>query len=112
MLLLVTNCGFQGRVVMIKEPVVVIPKFQSFSSHIFYEASQNVTVKVRIDRSVRRKKFAENNPLHVKKTMSVLYVELLISLAFLIMVIVGSSTATIVALFLDHNRKSNFRHLL
>jgi hypothetical protein len=28
------------------------------------------------------------------------------------LVIVGSSTATIVALSLDHNRKSNFRHPL
>jgi hypothetical protein len=38
--------GFQGhvggRVVM--EPVVVAPKFRSFLSHIFSQASQNVTV--------------------------------------------------------------------
>jgi hypothetical protein len=57
-------CGFQGRVcgrvVMMKEPVVVAPKFQSFSSHIFSQASQNVTVKVRVDRHFRRKKFTVN----------------------------------------------------
>jgi hypothetical protein len=55
------------RIVMMKEPVVVAPKFQSFSSHIFCHVSQNTTVKVRIDRSVRRKKFMVNNPLHVEK---------------------------------------------
>jgi hypothetical protein len=72
MLLLVTDSGFQGHVdgcvVMMNEPVVVAPKFQSFLSHIFSEASQNITVKVRVDRSVRRNKFTVNNPLHVEKT--------------------------------------------
>jgi hypothetical protein len=52
---------------MMKNPVVVAPKFWSFSSHIFSQASQNFTVKVRVDHSVRRNKFAVNNPLHVKK---------------------------------------------
>jgi hypothetical protein len=71
-------CGFQGRVggcvVMMKEPVLVAPKFQSFSSS---EASQNVTVKVRVDRSVKRNKFMVNNPLHVgKKKMTMLFIEL------------------------------------
>jgi hypothetical protein len=45
-------CGFQGRVgwrfVMMKEAVVVAPKFRSFSLHIFSQVSQNVTVKVRV----------------------------------------------------------------
>jgi hypothetical protein len=74
--------GFQGyvggRVVMMKEPVVVVPKFQSFSSHIFSQASHNVTVEVRVNHSVRRNKFMVNNPRHVKKikTISVLFVEL------------------------------------
>jgi hypothetical protein len=54
-----------GRVVM--EPVVVTPKFQSSLSHIFSQASQNVTVKVRVHCSVRRNKFMVNNPLHVEK---------------------------------------------
>jgi hypothetical protein len=64
-------CGFHGRaggrVVMMKEQVVVVPKFLSFSSHIFSQASQNVTAKVRVDCSVRRNKFMVNNPLHVRK---------------------------------------------
>jgi hypothetical protein len=72
MLLLVTNCGFQGcvgrRIVMLKEPVVVVPKFWSFLSHIFSHASQNITVKVRLDHSVRRNKFTVNDPLHVEKS--------------------------------------------
>jgi hypothetical protein len=62
--------GFQGRVsghVVMKEPVVVAPMFQSFSSHIFSQASQNVTVKVRVDQGVRRNKFTVNNPLHIEK---------------------------------------------
>jgi hypothetical protein len=37
---------------MMKEPVVVAPKFQSFSLHIFSQTSQNVVVKVRADHSV------------------------------------------------------------
>jgi hypothetical protein len=65
------RCGFQGRVggrvVMIKEPVVVAPKFPSFSSHIFSQASWNISGKVRLDCSVRRNKFMVNNPLHVGK---------------------------------------------
>jgi hypothetical protein len=62
-------CGFQecvgGRIFMMKEPVVAALKFQSFSSNIFSQASQHVTVKVRVDQSVRRNKFTVNNPLHV-----------------------------------------------
>jgi hypothetical protein len=42
------------RVVVMKEPVVVAPKFLSFSLHIFSQASQNVIIEVRADRSVRR----------------------------------------------------------
>jgi hypothetical protein len=66
-------CGFQGcvggRVVVMKEPVVVVLKLWSFSSHIFSQASQNIIilVKVRVDRSVRRNKFTVHNPLHVEK---------------------------------------------
>jgi hypothetical protein len=69
-------CGFQGRVsrhiVVMKEPVV------SFSSHISPQASQNVTVQVkaRVDRGVRGNKFTVNNPLHIEKTMGILFVEL------------------------------------
>jgi hypothetical protein len=71
MLLLVTNFVvfrdvWTARCVM-KEPVVVAPKFRSFSSHIFCQASQNVTVKVRVDRGVKGNKFTINNPLHVEK---------------------------------------------
>jgi hypothetical protein len=47
-----------------------------------------------------------------KKAMSMLFVELGHTAPFFLLVIVGSSTATIVALFLDHNCKSNFRHPL
>jgi hypothetical protein len=63
--------GVQGRVggcvVVMKEPVVVVPKFWSFSSHIFSQASQNFTVKVRVDRSVKRNSFLVDNSLHVEK---------------------------------------------
>jgi hypothetical protein len=73
-------CGFQGHVdghvFMMKEPVVVVPKFPSSSSHIFSRVSQNVTVEIRVDRSVRRNKFMVSNPFHVEKTMSMLFVEL------------------------------------
>jgi ribosome-associated toxin RatA of RatAB toxin-antitoxin module len=93
---------------MNKEPVVVAPKFWPFSSHIFSQASQNVTVKVRVDRSFKRDRFTVNNSLHIEKTMSMLFVELQTWL----LVIVGSSTVMIVALFLDHNCKSNFYHPL
>jgi hypothetical protein len=52
---------------MMKEPVMVAPKFRSFSSHIFSQASQNVTVKVRVDHSVRKNKITVNNAHHVEK---------------------------------------------
>jgi hypothetical protein len=59
--------GFQGCVgrciVMMKEAVVVVPKFWSFLLHIFSQASQNVTVKVRVNHCVRRNKSTVNNPL-------------------------------------------------
>jgi hypothetical protein len=65
-------CGFQGcvgrRLVVMKEPIVVVPKFRSFLSHIFSQVSQNITVKVRVDHSVRRNKFTVNKPLHENKT--------------------------------------------
>jgi hypothetical protein len=86
------------------------PKFRSFSSHIFFQASQNITVNVRVDRSVRRNKFTVNSPLHIKKTMSML--NSWPATCFLLLVIVGSSPVTIVALFLNRNSKSNFRHSL
>jgi hypothetical protein len=50
-----------------KEPVVVAPKFLSFSPHIFSQASQNITLKDRVDHSVRRNKFTVNNPLQAGK---------------------------------------------
>jgi hypothetical protein len=69
--LLVKLCGFQGRVgrriVVMKEPVVVAPKFWSFSLHIFSQVYQNLIVKVRVGRSARRNKFTVNSPLHVEK---------------------------------------------
>jgi hypothetical protein len=64
-------CGFQGHVggcvLVMKEPDVVVPKFRSFLSHIFSQVSQNVTVKVRVDCSVRRNKFTVDNPLHIEE---------------------------------------------
>jgi hypothetical protein len=56
-----------GRIVVMKEPVVVVPKCQSFSSHIYSRASLDVTVKVRVDRSVGRNTFTLNNPLCVER---------------------------------------------
>jgi hypothetical protein len=58
-----------GRDVVLREPVVVAPKFPSFSSHIFSQASENVTVKIGDKRthSVRRNKFTVKNLLHVEK---------------------------------------------
>jgi hypothetical protein len=61
--------GFQGRVVghiVVMEPVVVVPKFQFFSAHFLSSISKH-TVKVRVDRSVRRNKFMVNNPFNVEE---------------------------------------------
>jgi hypothetical protein len=52
-----------------------------------------------------------NNPLHVEKTMSMLFIELGLATPFLLFMIVGSSCDDC-CLFLDHNRKSNFCHPL
>jgi hypothetical protein len=82
-----TLCDFQGHVGVhvdvMKEPVVAVPKFWYFLSHIFSRASQNIIVKVRVDNSVMRNTFMVNNPLHVKKKpMSMLFVELWTCRAF------------------------------
>jgi hypothetical protein len=73
-------CGFQGcvgrRIVVIKEPVVVALKFWFLPMHIFSQASQNITVEVTVDHSVRRNKFTVNSHLHIEKTMSMLFNEL------------------------------------
>jgi hypothetical protein len=53
-----------------------------------------------------------NNPLHIEKVMRMLFVELWTCRAFFALVTMGSSAAAIVALFLNHNHKSNFRHPL
>jgi hypothetical protein len=70
-------CGSKGhvgrRVVLMKEQVMVAPEFQSFSSHIFSQVSQNITVKVIVDHNVRRKKFAVNDPLYIEKTCRVFF---------------------------------------
>jgi hypothetical protein len=42
-------------------------KVQVSSLHIFCQVSQSVTVIVRVDHCVKRKKFTVNNPCHVKK---------------------------------------------
>jgi hypothetical protein len=75
-------CGFQGAHCCDEEPVVVAPKFWSFSSHIFSSLSQYVTVKIKVDRSVRKNKFTVNIPFTSKKAMSMLFVELLTCCAF------------------------------
>jgi hypothetical protein len=49
-----------GHIVMMKESAVVAPKFLSFLLRIFYQASQNITVKVRDVHSVKREKFTVN----------------------------------------------------
>jgi hypothetical protein len=67
---------------VIKEPVVVAPKFRSLSSNIFSQTSQNITVKVRVDRSVRKNKFTVNNPLRIGKKMNMPLVDLRICRAF------------------------------
>jgi hypothetical protein len=111
-------CGFQGRVgrhvVMSQEPVVVTPNFQYFSSYIFEKASQKVTVKVRVDRKVRRNRFMVNSPLHTHThthtTMSLLFVELQTYHAFFALGDCGIFHYC--CLILDHNRKSNFHHPL
>jgi hypothetical protein len=109
-------CGFQGRVgggrVVVREPVVLAPKFRSFSHRIFSQASQNVTVKIRVHHSVRRNKFTVNNPLHVEKQWACSLLNSGPAAPFLLLVIVNCSTATIVASFLDYNRKSKCRHPL
>jgi hypothetical protein len=64
-------CGFQQRVggcVVAMEPVVVAQNFPTFLSHVSSQASQNVTVTVRVDRSVTSNKFKVNNPLHIEKS--------------------------------------------
>jgi hypothetical protein len=71
-----------GGHVLVKKLAVVAPQSWSFLLHILSQASQNVTVMVRVDRSVKRNKFSVNNPLHVEKKMSMLFIELWTCCAF------------------------------
>jgi hypothetical protein len=55
-------CGFQGCVrerLVVIEPVMSPQKFRSFTSQFFSQASQNITVKVRVHRSLRWNKFID-----------------------------------------------------
>jgi hypothetical protein len=109
-------CSFQGhvggRLIMMKEPVVVASKFWSFSLHIFSQVSQNVTAKVSVDRSVWRNKYMMKKPIHVEKINEHALLNSRSAAPFLLLLIGGSCTATTVALFLDHNHTSNFHRLL
>jgi hypothetical protein len=97
-----------GRVVVIKEPVVVVPMFWSFSLLNCVQEPQNVTVGVRVDRSVRRDKFTVSIPFHVQETMRMLFDELQTCRTFLDPGDCGLFHSTIVALPLHHNCKCNF----
>jgi hypothetical protein len=65
--LLVTNCGFQGTCGRVRCCDEGANYGWSFKSHIFSQESQNITVNVRVHRSVRRNKFMINHPLHTEK---------------------------------------------
>jgi hypothetical protein len=72
-------CGFQGSVgghVLLMEPVVVMPEFRFFSSQIFSQASQNVTVKVELIIVLGGTNSQRTIPITLKKTISMLFVEL------------------------------------
>jgi hypothetical protein len=75
MLMLVTNSvafrDMGGCQVVMKEPVVVAPKFRCFSSHMFSQASQNVR-EVRVEEQIH-----ERSLVTPKKSVSMLFVELL-----------------------------------
>jgi hypothetical protein len=109
--------GFQGRVCRwarcrdegascgcAKVPVFFIAHFLSSVSKR-QSKSQELTVILGGTYSRRTIPFTSKN------TMSMLFVELrTCRTPFWLLVIVGSSTVTIVVLFLNHNRKSNFCH--
>jgi hypothetical protein len=102
-----------GRIVVMKEPVVVMAELRSFSLYTISQASQNVTVNVRVDHGVTRNKFMTNNPIYFEKNNehALCLTPYLLHL-FFALVIMGPSTATTVAFFLDHNHKFNFRQPL
>jgi hypothetical protein len=52
----------EERIVVMKEPAVVAPMFWSFSLRIFSQTCENVTVKVRVDCSVRRNNITVSSP--------------------------------------------------
>jgi hypothetical protein len=56
-----------GCVVVVKEPVVIVPKFGLFCHTFSLKHLKTSESKSRVDHSVRRNKFTVNNPLHVKK---------------------------------------------
>jgi hypothetical protein len=66
------------------EPIVAVPEVPvCFVAHFL--VSHNVTLKVRFDCSARKNKFTVNIPFMLKKTMSMLLIELWTCCAFFVL---------------------------
>lgn len=50
-----------------KKPVSIMPKFRLFSSHIFSQTPQNITVKLRINCNISSDEFMTNNLFDIEK---------------------------------------------
>jgi hypothetical protein len=63
--------GEKGRlrwcIVVMRQPVILSPKFRAKYSHIFTKAPQNITLVCRIDCLACQDEFFANNPLDVKE---------------------------------------------
>lgn len=55
--------GVSESVVVMKESVAVAPQLRSFATNILSQPLQNVTVKLSIDRLIRKDEFPVHNPL-------------------------------------------------
>lgn len=91
----VTNCHLEEDVssrIVIQQPTVVVPWFQSFSLHVLSQEPQAVTVKVRNHCAARSNKFSVN--LTLKKIMSMVSVAVWTCHAFFGLGDYSSSSAT------------------
>ena len=63
--------GVCMHIVMVQQPVSVLPHLRPFVPHILPQSSQNLAVKIPIDSPTRWNKLLKHNSSNVKKRVSI-----------------------------------------
>ena len=103
--------GVCRRIVMVQQPVSVLPHLRPFAPHIFPHSSQNLAVKIPIDGLTRWNKLLVHNSSNVKK-ISIDFMLLQTWCVFAVTERTASSIAKTAALFPGHNCTAMIHHQL